>query len=63
MYVTAEIDTEKCTGCRLCIYACPDPNVLIFCESKKVAVDEKRCKGCGLCAVACPNKAIYVKEA
>ncbi|MHB8170720.1 MAG: 4Fe-4S binding protein, partial [Thermincolia bacterium] len=25
MYVTARVDEEKCTGCRLCIFAYPDP--------------------------------------
>lgn len=62
MYTAAKIDLEKCTGCRLCIICCPDPNVLMLNENKKVIVNEGRCKSCGLCAVACPKKAITVKE-
>lgn len=62
MYTAAKIDLEKCTGCRLCIICCPDPNVIMLNENKKVVVNESRCKSCGLCAVACPKKAITVKE-
>lgn len=62
MYTAARIEQEKCTGCKLCVFCCPDPNVLMLNENKKVTVNEGRCKGCGLCAGACPKKAIIVKE-
>lgn len=61
MYVVAKIEEEKCTGCKLCIFSCPDPNVLTFVRtSKKVAVNENRCKGCGLCVSTCPRDALAV---
>ena len=62
MYAVAKIEIEKCIGCKLCIFNCPDPNVLLLNENKKITVNESRCKGCGLCAVVCPKKAITVKE-
>ena len=62
MYVAAKVDVEKCIGCKLCIYCCPDPNVLALNENKKIVVNESRCKGCGLCAEICPKKTITVKE-
>ncbi|MBS4022629.1 MAG: 4Fe-4S binding protein [Dethiobacter sp.] len=61
MYVAARVDEEKCNGCRLCVYACPDPNVIAVIQLKKVvAIDQKRCKGCGLCATVCPKGALAV---
>lgn len=59
MYVAAKVDEAKCTGCKLCIFTCPDPNVIAFRKNdKKVAVDENRCKGCGLCVEICQKKAL-----
>lgn len=60
MYVTARVDEEKCNGCKLCILACPDPNIILFKPSKKVAVNQKRCKGCGLCVIACRKGALEI---
>ena len=62
MYVAVSVDRQKCTGCKLCIFACPDPNVITFeKDDKKVAVDENRCKGCGLCVGVCPKDALSIE--
>ncbi|MBT9135677.1 MAG: NADH-quinone oxidoreductase subunit I [Firmicutes bacterium] len=59
MYVAIKLDKEKCIGCKMCIFVCPEANVIAFCpKSKKVEVNEARCKGCGLCVVACPKDAL-----
>jgi Pyruvate/2-oxoacid:ferredoxin oxidoreductase delta subunit len=59
MYFAAEVDSKKCKGCRLCIFACPEPNAIVFDEkNKKVIIDAKRCKNCMLCVESCPVKAI-----
>lgn len=60
MYVAARVDEEKCSGCRLCIFTCPDPNVISIDKVKKVSVNQSRCKGCGLCVVVCPKEALTV---
>lgn len=62
MYTAAKIDVEKCTGCRLCILCCPEPNVLMLNDNKKILVNESRCKGCGLCVSACSKNAVSVQE-
>jgi pyruvate ferredoxin oxidoreductase delta subunit len=52
-----EIDVEKCIGCMLCYFYCPDAAIIIE-GGKAVAVDLAHCKGCGICAHECPPKAI-----
>ncbi len=51
------IDVEKCTGCMLCYFYCPDASIVIK-DGKAVDVDLKHCKGCGICARECPSNAI-----
>lgn len=52
-----EIDVEKCIGCMLCYFYCPDAAIIIEGE-KAVGIDLAHCKGCGICAHECPTKAI-----
>ena len=59
---TAEIDEEKCSGCRICNNLCPYLAIK-FDEEKKVSVIyEALCKGCGTCVAACPSNAIIAKH-
>jgi len=61
MYVAARVNEEKCNGCRLCVFVCPDPNIIAVNGPKKpVRVDQNRCKGCGLCVTVCPKEALEV---
>ena len=59
---TAEIDEERCSGCRICNNLCPYLAIR-FDEEKKVSViNEALCKGCGTCVAACPSNAIKAKH-
>jgi heterodisulfide reductase subunit A len=59
---TAEIDEERCSGCRICNNLCPYLAIR-FDEEKKVSViNEALCKGCGTCVAACPSNAITAKH-
>ena len=60
------VDTEACTGCKLCIKSigCPgvgfDPAKTgpLSKERGQAFIDASQCNGCGLCAQLCPSKAI-----
>ena len=55
------IDKEKCTGCGLCVKACPFKALLIV--DKLAQVDEAACTMCGVCGKprVCPFQAIEVR--
>jgi len=56
--VRAEIDEERCSGCRICNNMCPY-SAIDFVEDLKVSrVNPALCKGCGTCVAACPSGAI-----
>lgn len=70
----AEIDKEKCTGCKACTQICPkaviemvpyDQKVFVDCNSKDKGKKVKDscmhgCIGCGICEKACPFDAIHI---
>jgi len=56
--MAAEVDREKCTGCGLCVDACPVEAISL--ENDKAKVDEEKCTECGRCVEECPNEAIRI---
>jgi len=56
--ITASVNEELCSGCKICSTLCPY-NAISFDEEKMVSrVNEALCKGCGTCVSACPSGAI-----
>lgn len=53
------IDLEKCTGCKLCIKACPYGSIEII--DKKAVIDAS-CNLCGACVESCKFEAIVMPE-
>ncbi len=54
-----EIDGEKCTGCGLCVKACPADALVL--ENKPVHMQPdgiNECMGCGDCMPICPVGAV-----
>jgi heterodisulfide reductase subunit A len=58
--VIAGIIEELCTGCGLCITACPYDAIKV--EEGTAKVTEVLCTGCGACVSTCPCGAIAVKN-
>lgn len=65
------IDEEKCTGCSLCLKACPADSIMI--AEKKAHLKPaqgnllstpgiSQCMACGDCAALCPADAITIKS-
>ena len=51
---------EKCTGCSLCVKACPFDAIRIM--DKKAIIDLHKCTICGACKDACKFKAVMIEK-
>ena len=60
----AIVDTDLCSGCKLCILVCPYKAIESVKEEingkiiTRVKVNEALCMGCGACVAACPSGAM-----
>lgn len=55
--ITAVIDADRCSGCKVCITVCPYKAISFDAEKEASVVNEILCQGCGTCVVACPSGA------
>ncbi len=56
--ISAAVEQERCSGCRVCIGVCPYKAISFDEEKEASFVNELLCQGCGTCAAACPSSAI-----
>lgn len=54
--MAAEVNSDKCTGCGLCVEVCPVEAIKV--EDDVAVVDADECTDCGACVDQCPNEAI-----
>jgi heterodisulfide reductase subunit A len=59
--IVSEVNARKCTGCGLCVTACPYNARKIDEEQKVAVVEEALCQGCGVCVALCPNGAAKLR--
>jgi heterodisulfide reductase subunit A len=53
----AYVNERRCSGCGLCVTACPYDARVIDEVSSKATVLRDLCHGCGTCVISCPNGA------
>jgi heterodisulfide reductase subunit A len=58
--IVAEVDRDRCNGCRVCVTVCPYGAVEIV--EGKARVNEVLCEGCGACIASCPVGAIQLRN-
>ena len=56
----AEVDSDLCTGCEVCLNRCLMDAIILVDE--KSSVNRDSCIGCGLCISTCPVEAITLKK-
>ncbi len=61
--LVACVDCDLCSGCGLCVSACPFDARQLDTEEKISMVNEALCQGCGACVSVCPNKASSLRNA
>jgi Fe-S-cluster-containing hydrogenase component 2 len=52
-----KVNREKCTGCGICVNACPFGAISMV--DGKARIDNDKCTDCGNCIQVCPLNAIY----
>ena len=60
--VFAEVDDDRCSGCRMCNELCPYSAIEFDEETKRSHVISALCKACGACVAACPSGAIKARH-
>jgi heterodisulfide reductase subunit A len=56
--ITAVVDPDRCSGCRICMTVCPYKAISYDAEKEVSVVNDVLCLGCGTCVAACPSGAI-----
>jgi heterodisulfide reductase subunit A len=58
----AEVDEDRCSGCRVCNEICPYSAIEFDEEKRRSHVISALCKACGACVATCPSAAIKARH-
>lgn len=58
----AEVDPERCVGCRACMRQCQFGAIDYSAMQQKCFIDARTCYGCGICRSACQHNAIGLQD-
>ncbi|OGL45837.1 MAG: ferredoxin [Candidatus Schekmanbacteria bacterium RBG_13_48_7] len=53
------VDSEKCTGCGICVDVCPEGAIEV---NQQAVVNNEACTGCAICVSECPDEAIILAK-
>ena len=56
--ITAVIDPDRCSGCKVCISVCPYKAISYDDQKETAMISDVLCQGCGTCVAACPSGCI-----
>ncbi|ACL06761.1 Heterodisulfide reductase, subunit A-like protein [Desulfatibacillum aliphaticivorans] len=56
----ASVDSQFCSGCKVCVSICPYSAPLFNEKTGKAEIQSTLCKGCGLCVASCRSGAIHL---
>ena len=56
--MSIKVVLDKCTGCTICVKACPTAAIKVV--NKKAIIDLDKCTLCGICVDVCKFKAIEI---
>ena len=56
----SEVKSDLCSGCRICLGACPYGAISFL--NPHAVIQQALCRGCGTCAASCPSNAIDAKQ-
>ncbi|SDC77572.1 heterodisulfide reductase subunit A [Candidatus Frackibacter sp. WG12] len=60
--ISAHVNEEICSGCKVCIPLCPYSAISYDEELGACTVNEVLCEGCGTCVGGCPSGALRVRN-
>jgi heterodisulfide reductase subunit A len=58
----AEVDEDRCSGCRVCNEICPYSAIEFDADARRSHVISALCKACGACVATCPSAAIKARH-